>query len=109
MSSRLHVDDRVLGEFGEDSINQVRAELEQRRPPATFRSGVFLAVDCLGFLLSVDYYDPDSDAEFAHLLRNRLTRSRLRDHRRNDVDYDVFAILFWPPMSSSSEASRRVS
>jgi hypothetical protein len=63
----------VLGEFGEDSINQVRADLQQRqqrRPRATtFRSGAFLAVDYLRFLLSVDDYDPDSDAEFAHLLR----------------------------------------
>jgi hypothetical protein len=33
VSSRLQVDDRVLGEFGEDSINQVRAELQQRRLP----------------------------------------------------------------------------
>lgn len=67
----------MLGEFGEDSINQVRADLQQRqqrRPRATtFRSGAFLAVDYLRFLLSVDDYDPDSDAEFAHLLRDRLT------------------------------------
>lgn len=75
VSSRLQVDDRVLGEFCKDSIDQARAELQgQRRPRATtFQSGAFLAVDYLRFLLSVDDYDPASDAEFAHLVRDRLT------------------------------------
>lgn len=73
VSSRLQVDDRVPGEFGEDSINQVRADLRRRPRATTFRSGAFLAVDYLRFLLSVDDYDPDGDAEFAHLARDRLT------------------------------------
>ena len=77
VSSWLLVDGRLFGQFGEDTINQVRAELQQRqqrRPRATtFRPGAVLAVDYLRFLLSVDDYDPGSDAEFAHLLRDRLT------------------------------------
>lgn len=74
VTSRVELDDRELGEFNEETINEVRDSLRNRRPHATtFRSGAVLTADYDRLLLSVDAYDPEADAELAHLLRDRLT------------------------------------
>lgn len=72
VSGEVWLDGRKCDEpFGKPVIDGLRDELSagQRRPSAvTFSAGAVLATDYDSFLLSVEPYDRDEDAEFARLI-----------------------------------------
>jgi hypothetical protein len=68
----LVLDDEPLGEFSEASINVLRGKLSARPAAVTFRKTI-LPTDYNQFLLSIEPYDKTEHAEFADLLRHRLS------------------------------------
>lgn len=65
------LDDELLGDFGEASVNMLRSKLSVRPAAVTFRRTI-LASDYDQFLLSVESFDRTEHAQFADLLRHRL-------------------------------------
>jgi hypothetical protein len=67
----LTLDGESLGEYSEDSVNDLRGKLSIRPAAVTFRKTI-LAADYDQFLLSVGPFGRTEHAEFADLLRHRL-------------------------------------
>ncbi|HEY6278376.1 MAG TPA: hypothetical protein VIX86_18825 [Streptosporangiaceae bacterium] len=78
-TSSLSFDGKLLGEFNESGVNEVRAVLSVRPSAVTLGGHPFLDTGYKRFLLSVQPYDPDQHREFYELIRHRL---------RVEIQYD---------------------
>lgn len=81
VSTRLFLDDELIGGIDQDSVNRLRAKLETRPSASTFVLGEAIGKDASVALLSLPDYDREKNAEFADLISSRL---------RIEIDYESF-------------------
>ena len=82
VSTRLFLDDELIGGIDQDSVNRLRATLKTRPSASTFVLGRSDAgKDASVALLSLPNYDREKNAEFADLISSRL---------RIEIDYESF-------------------
>jgi hypothetical protein len=72
VSTRLFLDDELIGGIDEDSVNRLRAKLKARPSASTFLPGEAIGKDVSVTLLSLPNYDREKNPEFAELIRSRL-------------------------------------
>ena len=81
VSTRLFLDDELIGGIDQDSVNRLRATLKTRPSASTFVLGEAIGKDTSVALLSLPNYDREKNAEFADLISSRL---------RIEIDYESF-------------------
>ena len=81
VSTRLFLDDELIGGIDQDSVNRLRAKLETRPSASTFVLGEAIGKDANVALLSLPNYDRETNAEFVDLISSRL---------RIEIEYESF-------------------
>ncbi|MFB4313108.1 hypothetical protein [Actinomadura sp. 21ATH] len=70
--SVLKLDGRLLGSWDERTVNGFREDLVPRPGVATFTEGFALPVGYDEYILSLDDFDPNANADFWKLIRHRI-------------------------------------
>jgi hypothetical protein len=80
VSTRLFLDDELIGGIDQDSVNRLRAKLETRPSASTFVLGEAIGKDANVALLSLPNYDRETNAEFVDLISSRLSIESNMNH-----------------------------